>query len=152
MTIKRKWKVNVPILGLEFDRSRILRKGHTEKVVVNGLYGDGRDRADTRYRLRVLSDDKISMEELEKRTRKIVGSQDFVHFFNGEVSNFEDLPDAPYIKTYEQDEINTRLLHHGYDDKLYTLNRGPLVGITRSVGGKKIEIEWEPTLPSQARK
>lgn len=53
-----------------------------------------------------------------------------------------DIPSS----TFTKEQINTALVEPGYDESLHT----PFLGTCSP--DKKIKIEWEPTLPPQARK
>lgn len=144
MTIKKSWTTNLPIFG-KLSRTKVLRPGHTEIVVIEGFDEEFKSMNRGNRRLKVLSNDKISLEEVEPRGKaRIVTVESFARFFAGEIQENE-MEDAPREEVYEGKEINTEMLDARHEQKLYQPGRG-------FFDDKKIEIKWEPTLPSQARK
>jgi hypothetical protein len=145
MTIKRRWDTNVPIFGT-VRRSKILKPGYTE--IVHILSWDQEMKGQFRYPalLRVLSEDKVALEEVGQRTVPAYTIESFAKFFYS--NNSQDLEEAPrWQRVREGNDINTKLLdpNSDIDMKQRRENRGRF-------DSEKIAISWEPTLPSQARK
>jgi hypothetical protein len=145
MTIKRRWTTRVPVFG-EVRRVRVLPPGYTEMVGIEAWNEDFRARFKYKRRLRVISEDEVSLEEIEPRTTKVTTVESFARLFKGEIPASE-LEDVPTEKRFVGDAINTSMLHPVYEEKLFQIkpNRG-------SFDSKDIRVNWEPTLPSQARK
>jgi hypothetical protein len=145
MTIKRRWTTRVPIFG-EVRRVKRLTPGYSEVVEIEAWNEDFRARFRYKRRLKVVSDEEISLEEVEPRTVKVTTPESFAKFFRGDISESQ-LEDAPTERRFIGEDINTKMLHPVYEEKLFQIqpNRGRF-------DGKGISIKWEPTLPPQSRK
>lgn len=125
MTIKKRWSVRVPFTNIKIRRSKTLRPGHGEKVVFH-TYDEGlRFRIEPEKILRVLDEDRVSLEPAYGPNR--------------------------FPEIYQGEEVK-QMLSTSYQEELHERRKFTLDGYIRNISGRQIEIVWEPTLPSRARR
>lgn len=142
MTIKR--KSTIRLLGRELQISKTLKPGHEEVVIKRAWNSDMSFKSSNKYKLKVLSDDVLELEEIKERSGKVVTVESFVRFFRDEIRE-EEMEEYPREISYEGEDINSKMLSSAYEDELHQPNPRPF-------HDKRIDIVWEPALPSQSRK
>ena len=148
MTINKKWDFPVPFTRIKISRSKILKPGQTEKVVLASWDEEMRFPTETECTIKILSEDNLSVTY--HHFTSALTNESAYRFYTGEDKKFEDTK-YDSEQTYKKEEINLNLLNHGYDESIHE-RRHFADGVFRSIKGKRFDIEWEPTLPSQARK
>lgn len=152
MTIKKSWTTTIPILGKEIRRTRILKPGHKEKVILVIWDAEQKSRQFPKRVLTVLTPDSVSLKEFGEPTSSYLTPESKDKLLRGEVTDINKLKFEPKLQEeiYEKDEINTRMVdtkrlddHMHEDTKLF-----PFPGEL----GKEIHISWEPTLSHRTRR
>lgn len=146
MTIKRRWKTRLPVVGVEIPRVRTLKPGHIESVAMGGVDEFGYP-FESEYILKVVSDDEIALQDPSGRL--VADRESFERYFRGEIPE-DQIKRVPAGRFVEKEGVNVNLLNPNYRETLHQFKKPGI--FNQSVLGKEMQIEWEPTLPSQARK